>query len=66
MYHEFVRIYRSIERRYQDPANNDMSIPRSVALADKLGLKISRDNCPEYPAGSMFWGKASIVARCSI
>jgi len=33
----------------------------SLALADRLGIKISRDNCPEYPSGSMFWGKASIV-----
>jgi len=33
----------------------------SLALANKLGIKISKDYCPEYPAGSMFWAKASIV-----
>jgi len=33
----------------------------SLALAKKLGIKISPDYCPPYPAGSMFWGKASMV-----
>ena len=33
----------------------------SLALANKLGIKISKDYCPEYPSGSMFWAKASIV-----
>jgi lipopolysaccharide biosynthesis protein len=33
----------------------------SLALANRLGIKISKRHCPEYPAGSMFWGKASIV-----
>jgi lipopolysaccharide biosynthesis protein len=33
----------------------------SLALANKLGIEISKDYCPEYPAGSMFWAKASIV-----
>ncbi|HEV3272144.1 MAG TPA: rhamnan synthesis F family protein [Candidatus Methylacidiphilales bacterium] len=38
-------------------ANYDIS----VALANKLKIKISKDNCPEYPSGSMFWAKASVV-----
>jgi lipopolysaccharide biosynthesis protein len=33
----------------------------SLALANRLGIRIFKENCPEYPSGSMFWGKASIV-----
>jgi len=33
----------------------------SLALANRLGIKIAEDYCPEYPSGSMFWAKASIV-----
>jgi len=33
----------------------------SAALANRLGIKIAKDNCPLYPAGSMFWAKSSVV-----
>jgi O-antigen biosynthesis protein len=33
----------------------------SSTLASRLNISILRDYCPEYPAGSMFWGKASLV-----
>jgi lipopolysaccharide biosynthesis protein len=33
----------------------------SLSLARRLGLVIAPGFCPDYPAGSMFWGKASFV-----